>query len=172
MAKKNLVTKRFACGPGKVRIDHINDCEDWREEETYYDSNFADRIEDLVFEDDLSDLAQYYHGRDEFGNNPISSIKFTGMKSIQNNFYMIWEVTYDPEGVSEERIKDYLTGQMSDGWGEGFEQYPFMEDTTYEEVTYEDEDEDGSTRTYHDMAKTKIEYYYSPWCYGTFEVLS
>lgn len=33
-----------------------------------------------------------------------------------------------------EKLKDYLRGQFADGWGEGFEQFPFYQFTTREKV--------------------------------------
>lgn len=51
-----------------------------------------------------------------------------------------WDITVERSLTKKEKdyIIDYLWGQCSDGWGEGFEQYPFM------------------------MEKG-TEYYYSPW---------
>jgi len=80
---------------------------------------------------------------DDLGNN-ITGLSFTldGKESVMT-------VTFDSEPSSEEleKICDWITGQYSDGWGEGLEQRDFANWQEQEQV--EIEDEDG--RPYYDV---------------------
>lgn len=63
---------------------------------------------------------------------------------LESNGTLLWEVkTSRVLTKTEERsLENYLTGQCSDGWGEGFEQHPVL-------------------------IKQDQEYFYSPWIPGS-----
>ena len=156
MAEK-FVTEYVAVGPGLIRVAYSNEYDEWDDQEDYFDSSLASVIEDFAKEcnetsneDDLGDLAKYFDGPG------LKSLTFVKIKNIKNNYYMIWKVVYDPDSVDMEDIAEYLEGQMSDGWGEGFEQLSFNE---YDEDLdmWDDELEENVSALTHEI------FYYSPW---------
>lgn len=76
--------------------------------------------------------------------------------------YFITEicVKQEPNDLQHRQIIDWITGQMSDGWGEGLEQREVFEETVYKKVPHFDKDtctfEDDEERVY-------AHYYIHPW---------
>lgn len=137
----HLVTRDFYAGPGRIEITKADKVYD---DEVIPDKRYLKEIDSMAKYDFKTDLAKYFRGQG------IKSMKFERMEIIDDNYYMVWRVVYNPEAISEKKIKDYLSGQMSDGWGEGFEQAPF--------------------RSYWDRYGERVDYYYSPWTTEGFEI--
>ena len=106
-------------------------------------SEYSEEIEEL-FKDD-NELAQYIW-EDEPIYGVVTEIR-VGVKIIEGSMYSWTEVTANRElnESEKENLLDYLTGQFSDGYGEGLEQHEFFTETdyeSYEEWDDEEEEED------------------------------
>lgn len=66
-----------------------------------------------------SDLVKYFEDADKIG---ISDIKVVGNNFEDGKFTIEVKSTKDLTDEEIENVKDYIEGQCSDGWGEGFEQ--------------------------------------------------
>lgn len=111
---------------------------------------YAAEIIASVNKDDV-DLAEYaddYHGSTYY--KKLHSIRM-GVDVYDGQMYGVATCTVADDWTDSdtEQLKDYLTGQYSDGWGEGFEQ---REIATFTELeTFEEYDEEND------------EYYESEW---------
>ena len=72
--------------------------------------------EEIVTDFNSSNLFQYYEG-----NNQTRSIKAIGLTD-DGEFKVKVEFEEEATKADIESMKDFLSGQYSDGWGEGFEQ--------------------------------------------------
>lgn len=97
------------------------------------------------------------------------SLTFKDVVNINEQFFLSWilKVNEDFRDEDMEKFKDWISGQMSDGWGEGFEQHPF-ETSTYEDyVDVEDYDEEsGETNYTQETDHIHEELSFSPWSYS------
>jgi hypothetical protein len=168
-----FITSYFLCGPGMVNAYYTNEYVNGELFRKFRGFNYdwAGIIEHFIFNDGWNDdLANAYTGEG------VESITFERMVNLKGRFYMMWKVVWSPEIVGDvEKIKDFLANQMSDGWGEGFEQQEFFNEIDYitdEFEDYKDLDEYGDpiAKMRYDV-KTEITYCYSPWSAGGYEVI-
>lgn len=101
---------------------------------------YMDEISAMFTKDPDDELAQYID-EDEEIYGVVTEI-WAGVKNIGGKMYSFTEVTATRELTDDEKknLLDYLTGQFSDGYGEGLEQHAFL---SYEETeTCEEWDEE------------------------------
>lgn len=89
--------------------------------------DYAWAIEDAIEKDrrlDDQDMAQYFH-EDAGLKNKLASMVW-GVEAYRGELFGKIECSLKEEitPAEEEILKDYITGQNSDGWGEHFEQQP------------------------------------------------
>lgn len=94
-----------------------------REAAAYFDEIVARvKKEELPTESERG-LMEYYHGTKDSANDKVISAKLT-VELIDGKVWAVM-VTQQREPLTpaeQERFLDYIEGQYSDGWGEGFEQ--------------------------------------------------
>ena len=114
-----------------VKITAIN----WDGYETEPDFNVSDLINALNA--DETNLAPYTDDIEKLIETKI------GVEIIDGNLFGVAYCTVEDDWTDEDtkQLKDYLSGQYSDGWGEGFEQREFAEFDELEEY-YDDENEE------------------------------
>lgn len=91
-------------------------------------------------DDDLAEYADDYHGDSYYKKLRSCKIQTEAIDGVLYGV-AICEVDDDWNDTDTEQMKQYLSGQYSDGWGECFEQKEILE--YEEEYTETCEDEDG-----------------------------
>lgn len=138
----------------------------WNEDAYFWESEIAEAIE--IEEVDLAEYADEYHGSTYY--KKLHSIKI-GIEDYCGQLYGVATCMVDDDWNEDdtEQLKEYLTGQYADGWGEGFEQREiesYMESEEIEE--YDDELEEY----YYDTVDTKHYVYCSFWQDKNFRILT
>ena len=114
-----------------IKITAIN----WDGYETEPNFNDSDLIN--AVEADETNLAPYTDDIEKLIETKI------GVERIDGNLFGVAYCTVEDDWTDEDtkRLKEYLSGQYSDGWGEGFEQHEFAEFDELEEL-YDNENEE------------------------------
>lgn len=130
--------------------------------EEVYDA-FRKAVADEMSDPELrgKGLAEYTDPEFESFTNKVSSIIVKTLVTGSSPYSQFIIECLASSELSEEELygsdglQEFIIGQMSDGWGEGFEQRPIL--SIDANIDYEDE-EDGSTFTMPGV----VEYYASP----------
>lgn len=111
-------------------------------------TQWSDEIEEFM-KDEKTELAQYIDDRYSCIQGVVTEI-YTGVTDVDGEMFSLTEVTATRELTGNEKsaLCQYLTGQFSDGWGEGVEQREFAREVEYETEEYKDEDGDLITDEY------------------------
>lgn len=149
-----------------LEVTVASDNFDWTEDAIVY----ADEIIEAVENDDV-DLAEYadeYHGATYY--KKLESIKMS-TELYDGTLYgcAICKVSDDWNDEDTKQLKEYLTGQYSDGWGEGFEQREISEWSEEEEFEEYDDEEDEYYTEYYDV---KHYAYVSFWQSKNFKIMT
>lgn len=106
------------------------------------------------FSENFNKASSYGPGQQSLIDKGVKNgyLSFKYEKDIFNTLFSV--VTYEADQLlNNEEIQlllDYTEGQLSDGIGEGFEQFPCYNDPEYYNDDYEDDEQDGDV-------------YVSPW---------
>lgn len=133
--------------------------EDWIDE---YDdlsqapSQFTSKLNKILKSSSYSENLAQYVNKDLDG--VLLELSCVGVKSSYLEFKLVYKQDVTSKQLS--LIKDFIEGQMSDGWGESLEQREVMSETI------DDIDDEGYSIT------TSLHYFAKPWRqYSKFKVL-
>lgn len=122
----------------------------------WYEDVIRDAISKEQFSEEASrGLMQHYNG---FGDKPSSLERkvlsaFPDVEVYKNKLWGVLKCALiEPLNAQElEQLKEYWTGQMSDGWCEGFEQRPWQIDSGKLHVHFWQDDKDFRVETEQEL---------------------
>lgn len=125
---------------------------------------YMEEISTLFPRDPEDELAQYIREtgeRDSLIHGVVTEI-WVGVKNIKGTLYSWTEVTANREltEIEKDALLDYLSGQFSDGYGEGLEQHEFNSYTETEESEEWDEEEQETYMSEYDV---RVDMYLHLW---------
>ena len=118
------------------------------------------------------ELSQYIHENAGWGKANLFGVVteiWVGVKNIKGTLYSWTEVTANREltEIEKEALLDYLTGQFSDGYGEGLEQREF---NSYTETAESEEWDEEEQETYMSEYDFQVDMYLHLWQYKNFHL--
>jgi hypothetical protein len=127
-------------------------------------ADYEEEISTLFLRDSEDELAQYIHKsgyRDAMLYGVVTEI-WVGVKNIDGTLYSWTEVTANREltEIEKDALLDYLTGQFSDGYGEGLEQQAF---NSYTEIVEEEDWDEETQETYMYAYDVQVDMYLHLW---------
>ena len=151
---------------GRRRYEHYTEEVDSQELVEY-----EEEIRSLFFADDNGnrdpddELSQYLHenaGWEKANLFGVVTEIWVNVKNIDGTLYSWTEVTANREltEIEKEALLDYLTGQFSDGYGEGLEQLEF---NSYIETEESEEWDEEEQETYLEDVETRVDMYLHLW---------
>lgn len=132
---------------------------------TLYD-RFGDKLM-MFLTDNIEDLAP--HVPEKFRGLIVKAI--FGEFDLQDGKMWLKTEIYAVDELSEEGIEnicEWITGQMSDGWGESIEQRKWETERQYKKSTVFDE---YSLEFEEEEEQVRVEYYINPWNSENFELI-
>lgn len=125
---------------------------------------YLEEIEGLFTKDPDDELAQYIweDGERDSQIHGIVTEIWVGVKNFGGTLYSWTEVTANREltEMEKEALLDYLSGQFSDGYGEGLEQHEF---NTYTETEESEEWDEEEQETYMSEYDVEVSMYLHLW---------
>ncbi len=123
-------------------------------------ADYMEEISALFPRDPEDELAQYIQSE-----SPIHGVVteiWVGVKNIKGTLYSWTEVTTKREltEIEKDALLDYLTGQFSDGYGEGLEQQAF---NSYTETVEEEDWDEETQETYMYAYDVQVDMYLHLW---------
>ena len=116
--------------------------------------DYAEMIREAVAQErdrDDQDMAEYYHGDDGLKSKLASMV--WGVELYRGRLFGKIDCSFKEALIpaEEELLKDYITGQNSDGWGEGFEQRPLETEDGDLYVSFWNSGDDYSIMTHDEL---------------------
>ena len=128
--KKELVETRLICPLSIVMEpdDYETDMIDTPSDQLMYcDEEINKKIRESMCDEDEEQRGFMAYSDDEYLRHKVFSV-FPSVETIGNDLYgVVTVMSYGELNKTElEELSDEITGQLSDGWGEGFEQHPVI----------------------------------------------